>query len=181
MNNREELFEIAREKASEFTKRLERYDRYGRSHKSLESTSNWVLAISAGTLLWSLGNVDKLTAFQLISDKILILFSVSFLGLSTLIFALVRLLFFLRQVGIDTALEGLEGLPDRVNLNIETKTEEELNEIIARISERSVKLWQTSHNLISHVPSLFKAGWIFYVLGLSIVVIYFAIFLFFFE
>jgi hypothetical protein len=174
--NKEKLFEILRKKANEFTQRLERYDRFQRSRHSLENATNWILAISAGTLLWLLGNFDKFTAPHITTNKSLFLLPALFLGASTIIFALVRGTLYLRQIGIDKALEDIQGLPNRLHLNIESKTEEELNEMVNRISNRSIKLWRKSHNLMSHTPPLFRAGLISYIAGLLLVIIYILIF-----
>ncbi len=172
----EKLFELAQKKVGEFTQRLERYDRFQRSRHSLENATNWILAISVGTLLWLLGNFDKFTAQYITTNKSLFLLSALLLGASTIIFALARGALYLRQIGIDKALEDIQGLPDRLRLNIESKTKEELNEMVNRISDRSIKLWRKSHNLITHIPSLFKAGGILYIAGLSLVVTYILIF-----
>ena len=174
--NKEKPLRLAQKKVDEFVQRLERYDRFLRSHRSLESATNWTLAISMGTLLWLLSSFDKFAVSNIIPNKSLFLLAVFFLGLSAIFFALVRAIMYLRQIAIDKALEDIQGLPDKVNLNKESKTEEELNKMIDRISNRSIELWGKAHNLICHTPSLIKLGWIFYIGGLVISGIYVTIF-----
>ncbi|MCK4476215.1 MAG: hypothetical protein KAU16_05760 [Methanophagales archaeon] len=172
----EKLYELAQKRVDEFIQRLERYDRFRRSHYSLESATNWMLAISVGTLFWLLGSFDKFAVSDVIPNKSLFLLAVFFLGLSTIFFTLVRAILYLRQIAIDKALEDIQGLPDRVNLNKENKTEEELNKMVDRIGIRSIELWGKAHNLICPTSPLIKLGLIFYIGGLVSSGIYITIF-----
>ena len=180
--NKEKPYGHAQKRVDDFIQHLERYDRFRRSHHSLESATNWMLAISVGTLLWLLGCFDKFTVSNVMlnksfmPNKSLFLLAVFFLGISTLFFALVRVILYLRQIAMDKALEDIQGLPDRVNLNKETKTEEETNKMVDRIGIRAIDLWVKAHNLICHTALLIKFGLIFYIGGLLISVIYITIF-----
>ncbi len=174
--NEEKLLELLQKRVDEFIQHLEGYDRFPRSYHSLESAINWLLAISVGTLLWLLGSFYKFTVSNIMPNKSLFLLAVLCLGISTIFFAFVRAMLYLRQIALAKALENIRGVPDRVRLNMEIKTEEELKEMADRIGTDSIKVWGTAHNLICQTPPFIKLGLIYYIGGVVISVIYITIF-----
>ncbi|MBA7604260.1 hypothetical protein ES703_11379 [subsurface metagenome] len=168
----DELIKLAEEKNSEFAQRLEGYDRWRRSRRSIESATNWMLAINLGTLFLLVGSFGKFIVSDVMPIKPLFLLSAFFLGFSGITLAFFRAVLYLREFGVNKALEDLQGLPDRVRLNIETKTKEELKETVERIGKRSVVMWSSAHNLIPRFLPLIISGLAFYVLGVLLLAIY---------
>ena len=168
---------IDRDELNVFIQKLKRYDRYRLSHSTIEKTTNWIFAINVGTLLWFLGSFDKFLLVNILPNKTLFLITVLFLGISTVLFTLVKGILYLRQIAIDKAIESIEGLPDRVDLNKDTKTENELDLMIERISDRSLKLWHEGHNTITFAYSLIKYGLFCYIIGLELLTTYIIIYI----
>lgn len=175
----------SKQKVDEFTKRFKRYDRWRRSRRTLESAANWMLAINIGTLFLLVGSFGKFMVSNVMPLKPLFLLSALFLAFSTVALAFCRALLYLREFGMDKALEDFEGLPDRIHLKIgdktkreiESKTKEELKETVERIAKRSSELWVKAHNLITHISPLIISALVFYVLGILLLAIYIVIFI----
>jgi len=123
------------------------------------------------------GSFGKFIVSSVMPMKPLFLLSACFLGFSATILTFCRALLYLRQFGISKALEDIEGLPDRVQLNIKRKTEQELKEMVTRIATRSVVLWRLAHNLIVRLPPLIVSALVFYILGVLLLATYIVIFI----
>lgn len=172
----DELGEFLQTKTNDFTQRLKRYDRWRHSRRTIESATNWMLAINLGTLFLLVGSFGKFIVSNVIPIKPLFLVSAFLLGLSAIILAFFRALLYLRDFGINQALGDIQGLPDRVHLNIKRKTKKELMEMLERIGTRSIFLWRFAHNLIPRFLPLIVFGLVFYVLGVLLLAIYIVIF-----
>lgn len=169
--------ELSQKKINEFAQRLKRYDRWRHSRYSIENATNWMLAINIGTLFLLVGSFGKFIVSNVMPIKPLFLLSGFFLSFSAIVLAFCRALFYLRQFGINHAVEDIEGLPDRVRLNIKRKTKKELKEMVERISKRSVIIWGVAHNLIPRFLPLIVFALVFYVFGVLLLGIYIVIFI----
>ena len=173
----DEVDKLLRTKIKDLSERLKRYDRWGRSRRSIESATNWMLAINLGTLFLLVGSLGKFIVSNVMPIKPLFLVSAFLLGLSAITLAFFRALLYLRDFGINQALDDVEGLPDRVRLNIKRKTKEELKKMVERIATRSVFIWQFAHNLIPRFLPLIIFGLVFYVFGVLLLATYIVIFI----
>ena len=168
------------EQFEEFIKHFKRYDRWRRSGHSLERATNWILAINIGTLFLLVGNFGKFVVSGAMPLKPLFLLSALFLGFSIVDLAFCRALLYLRELGMNMALERFEGLPERIQLKIgdktkkemESKTKEELEEMVEQITKSSSGLWVKAHNLMDRAFPLIISGLVFYVLGVLLLAIY---------
>jgi len=131
------LEELSKKKLTSFTQRLAKYDRWRRLRSSIENATNWMLAINTGTLFFLVGSFGRFIVSDVMPNKPLFLVSAFLLGFSLVLLALFRAILYLRGFLSNKALEDIEGLPDRVHLNIERKTKEELKDLMERISKRS--------------------------------------------
>jgi hypothetical protein len=157
---------------------LEQTDRWRRSKNSLENAINWLLAISVGTLIWFLNSYDKFTISNLLANKLLFLIATLGLGTSVIIFAILRGIYYFRQIGMDKAIENIESLPERMYLNRESKTIEEIKDMSERIVKNSIELYQKSHNIVGSASPLYKIGSIYYIVGLLTIIVYVLFFVF---
>lgn len=177
--------ELARKEFNKLTtQRLERYDRWRRSRSTFENATNWLLAINIGTLFLLIGSFGKFVVSGVMPIKGLFLLSAFFLAFSVIAFAFCRGILYLREFGINKALEDIEGLPDRVDLKTKNKTKEEskemkeeLVEMVEGIFDRSGTLWRALHNLITYLPPLIISGLASYILGVLLLAVYILIFI----
>ena len=165
------------DKFNAIIQKIERYDRFRRSRYSIEKTTNWIFAISAGTFLWLMGSFDKFVVSNTIPNKVLYLTAVLFLGISTVLFFLGNGILYMRQIAIDKAIESIEGLPDRAKLNRPHKTEEELDLMVKRILNKNIEFWGQWHNTIMSTVTLIEYGLLFYIIGLLMISTYIFIFI----
>jgi len=160
------------EQFDKFIKHFKRYDRWRRSGHSLERATNWMLAINIGTLFLLVGNFGKFVVSGAMPLKPLFLLSALFLGFSIVDLAFCRALLYLRELGMNMALDRFEGLPERIQLKIGDKTKEELEEMVEQITKSSSGLWVKAHNVMDRAFPLIISGLVFYVLGVSLLAIY---------
>ena len=165
------------DKFNAMIQKIERYDRFRRSRYSIEKTTNWIFAISAGTFLWLMGSFDKFVISNTMPNKVLYLTAVLFLGVSTVLFFLGKGILYMRQIVIDNTIESIEGLPDRAKLNRLHKTEEELDLMVERILNKKLESWGQWHNTITSTVTLIKYGLLFYIIGLVMLSTYIIIFI----
>ena len=171
------LKELSKKRINQLTQRLERYDRWRRSKYSIEKATNWMLVINTGTLFLLIGSLDKFIVSNVMPAKSLFLLSAFLLGFSVMVLAFFRAILYLRELVTNKALEDIEGLSDRVSLNIKRKTKKELREMVERISKRSVIIWGAVHNLMPRFLPLIVFAVVFYVLGILLLAIYVIIFI----
>ena len=175
--DKEKKLKQFQEKINEFTQRLEGYDRFCKSYSALENIVNWLLAINIGTFLWFIDKFNNFKISNTLPNKMLFLTAIFLLGLASLCIGFIRTTLYLRQIGIAKALEDIWGLPNRIELNMDNKTAEELGEMIDQTFIRSIELWQKSHNLICHIGSLFEIWLALYFGGLTILCVYITVFI----
>ena len=94
--------------------KLENVDRHKRAHVPIQSTINWLLALSVGTLLWLLSNLDTFKNEYSKIDEYTVLLSAILHSLSTLIFGMVRSFILLREIAINVALDSIQSIPDKI-------------------------------------------------------------------
>ena len=159
------------EATDKFIEYIQQTDHFRRSHKSIHSLINWLLAISAATMLWLVTSFDKFIQLDKLPFRYLYFMGIFFCGLSVIDFLLIKFLFFIREVGMDLGLDGMGKVLSRV---LDGLSEEKVKDQF----ETQLNIWVRAHNLISNNrPIIFiRDGLILYLLSLLITVIYMLIY-----
>ena len=155
---------------SELIDRLKLFDRYKRIHTSMQSGINWFVGISTGTLIWFLSNFNNFKIDSSIIDKYSTLFIVVCLCISTLTLGGLRLMILTREFLMNTALDSIQNIPDKILLRDKNLNDAEISEKYDKKIKEYLEVWSEGHNLISKSIAYIKFGVVAYLIALLVII-----------
>jgi len=184
MNNNEfenpqiKLFKSAEELASA----MEKSDKYLKSRKIIESINNWMIGVSAGTLLWIMANFDK---FYLKSEGTKEFFHKEVFISITLIILISLIFLMINRYRLDSrnyimygSIDSIQSLAqDVLECANVGATGDELADYCQKGTENAIQKWIRGHNLIDLSLPLLKSGVALYIIGIFSFVVYFIYYL----
>ena len=138
-------------------------ERSSRSAKSTETVSNWMLAVTVGTLLLFVNYIGRFSSAGTMPMKWLYLLALAVLTVSVICFGITRFLLLSRLVGMDRVLDSIEHVIKR--LNLETLEPQKLP---TNIGDE----WARFHNIIYVAFDIIRWGFLSYVVGFTLSTVY---------
>lgn len=162
---------------------FERLDIYPRTKKVLNDTNNWILAVSAGSLLLILSNY-KLFLLNypgqgktfLLPEKYYFLVSVIFLILSIIVLGYNKIVLIQRDWKMSISIDSLNILRDDI-LNPDND-EPDIKRYIDESIKEIYESWREGHDMIVYRDKNLIIGIILCVIGLTLYGFYFLLFIY---
>lgn len=162
---------------------FEGLDIYPRTKKVLNDTNNWILAVSAGSLLLILNNYKTFLLNYsgqgktfLLPEKCYFLVSVIFLILAVIVLGYNKIVLIRRDWKMSIAIDKLNILRDDI-LNPDNDEPDIEKYVDERIKE-NYEFWREGHDMIVHRDKNLIIGIILCVIGLTLYVSYVLLFIY---
>lgn len=178
MNNKEFLRNI-HNNFKIFIRKMGETDPFSRSYTIIVNSTNWMLAISTGTLLWFIGSFDKFMISYNSSNKILFFITIICFSISTILLFISRAVLYLRRFKIESAFDELQLFSQIIETEIENENIDKLeNNYIENLNKKMDVKMEHAYRLLINADKIMlkpfffiKCSWIFYPIGLLTLII----------
>lgn len=151
---------------------LNGYDNFAPSRQALADTANWMLAISIGSLAWAIGTSGTMSQTGSTFMNQLFLLAIVFFWLSALLFTLFRAALFVISGLMEKAAASAQGVSQNIHTYRGSGDARGLFDSTVSSLQGSINLWWRAHRMIVQAALAFIPAFLFYLLGLSLLMLY---------
>jgi hypothetical protein len=151
---------------------LNGYDNFDRSRQALADLANWMLVISMGSLAWGVCTSGFMSQTESTFMNQLFLLAIVFFWLSALLFTLFRAVLFVISGLMEKATASAQGVSQDIHAYRGSRNTREVFDSAISSLHGSIGLWWRAHRMIVQAVLAIIPAFIFYLLGLSVLMLY---------